>query len=80
MWPHFIWVVQHLHQVSLGGVWFRSSVAWTTPESLPGLEMSLLLFLLELPGPQVEVTLLMYLKYQEHHLTSPPHGSMLPES
>ena len=33
--------------------------------------MSLLLFLLELSGPQVEVTLLVNLKYQEGHLTSP---------
>ena len=63
-WSHFIWVVKHLHQVSLGRVWFRGSVAWATPESLPGLEMSLLLFLLELPGPQIEVTFLMDLKYQ----------------
>ena len=55
--------MKHLHQVSLGRVWFRSSVAGATPESLPGLEMSLLLFLLELSGPQVEVTLLMNLKY-----------------
>ena len=70
-WPHFIWVVKHLHQVSLGRVRFGSSIAGAAPESLPGLEMSLLLFLLELPGPQVEVTLLVNLKYQECHLTSP---------
>ena len=56
--------MKHLHQVSLARVWFRSSVARATPESLPGLEMSLLLFLLELPGPQVEVALLMDLEYQ----------------
>ena len=74
--------MKHLHQVSLGRVRFGSSIARAAPESLPGLEMSLLLLLLELPGAEVEVALLMNLKYQgmSPHLISPPPPLVSPES
>ena len=70
--------MKHLHQVSLARVWFRSSVARAAPESLPRLEMSLLLFLLELPGPQVEVALLMDLEYQGGSTQSSPVRNVVP--
>ena len=70
--------MKHLHQVSLGRVWFRGSVARAAPESLPGLEMSLLLFLLELLGPQVEVALLMDLEYQGGSTQNSPVRNVVP--
>ena len=47
--------MKHLHEVPLGGVGFGRPVARAAPERLPRLEMSLLLLLLELPGPLVVV-------------------------
>ena len=61
-WSYLIRVVKHLHQVPLGSVGFGSSVSRSSPERLPRLEVSLLLLLLELPGPLVVVALLMNLR------------------
>ena len=64
-WSYLIRVVKHLHQVPLGSIGFGSSVSRSSPERLPRLEVSLLLLLLELPGPHVVVTLLVDLGMEQ---------------
>ena len=59
--------MKHLHEVALGGVGFGRPVSWAAPERLPRLEMSLLLLLLELPGPLVVVGFLTNLSKIFHH-------------